>query len=515
MFAGGVTNAGLISTPVNVGIDVDTLAMSKFSGGVSNTGTVSAAVGIFVGAVAFAGQTASQFSSFSGGIVNSGTIIVNSHFFGAGPEAGILLGGLAQTHSVVAIGTIGGGITNAGAISVASGVGISIGGSATAHASFTISAFAGGIANAGTISASTGIKIGRVSTFTGDITNTGVISGKVGINVSGVRGVGVFDVGTIIGSGGTAVRFDAGSATFTLAPGYLVGGKVIAESGGTLQLGGAGAANFNLSSVGTQYTGFTAFDVVGGIWTASGAGSGGWTVENGAALRLVNGASGGLVEVGNGLISVLSGGTANIFFAPTGSGQLRIADAADSSTVFSGTISGFGGANHGNQKQSIDLVDVAFTSGAITSRYVSSGGNTSGTLFVSSGSAEVAAINFVGSYTASNFHISSGGVGVIITDPGVVNGGAVTDGAALTFPRDGVDLPNIAFSAHTTLAYAENAAGTGGTLTVSDGRHAASIALLGTYMAASFVMTADGHGGALVTEASQHGAAPLLARPLT
>jgi hypothetical protein len=97
----------------------------------------------------------------------------------------------------------------------------------------------------------------------------------------------------------------------------------------------------------------------------------------------------------------------------------------------------------------------------------------------------------------------------------VVNGGAVTDGAAQTFPRDGVDLPNIAFSAHTTLAYAENAAGTGGTLTVSDGRHAASIALLGTYMAASFVMTADGHGGTLVTEASQHGAAPLLARPLT
>ena len=58
----------------------------------------------------------------------------------------------------------------------------------------------------------------------------------------------------------------------------------------------------------------------------------------------------------------------------------------------------------------------------------------------------------------------------------------------------------------------ENAAGTGGTLTVNDGRHAAAIALLGNYMAGSFVTAADGHGGTLVTEASQ-AAQPLLARP--
>jgi hypothetical protein len=38
---------------------------------------------------------------------------------------------------------------------------------------------------------------------------------------------------------------------------------------------------------------------------------------------------------------------------------------------------------------------------------------------------------------------------------------------------------------------------------VSDGRHAASIALLGNYMAGSFVTTADGHGGTLLTQAAQ------------
>jgi hypothetical protein len=35
-------------------------------------------------------------------------------------------------------------------------------------------------------------------------------------------------------------------------------------------------------------------------------------------------------------------------------------------------------------------------------------------------------------------------------------------------------------------------------LTVSDGRHAASIALFGSYIAGSFVLGADGHGGTLV-----------------
>jgi hypothetical protein len=53
----------------------------------------------------------------------------------------------------------------------------------------------------------------------------------------------------------------------------------------------------------------------------------------------------------------------------------------------------------------------------------------------------------------------------------------------------------------TTLAYAANATCTGGTLTLGDGRHTAAIAVLGNYMAGSFVTAADGHGGTLVSEA--------------
>ena len=81
-----------------------------------------------------------------------------------------------------------------------------------------------------------------------------------------------------------------------------------------------------------------------------------------------------------------------------------------------------------------------------------------------------------------------------------------------TFPRQGIDLPNIAFGAQTTLAYAANASGTGGTLTVTDGRHAAAIALLGNYMAGSLVTAADGHGGTLISQA-QTQQQPLLTHP--
>jgi hypothetical protein len=47
--------------------------------------------------------------------------------------------------------------------------------------------------------------------------------------------------------------------------------------------------------------------------------------------------------------------------------------------------------------------------------------------------------------------------------------------------------------ARATVAYAANGVGTGGTLTVSDGTHTASLALLGQYAAA------DEHGGTLLT----------------
>ena len=64
--------------------------------------------------------------------------------------------------------------------------------------------------------------------------------------------------------------------------------------------------------------------------------------------------------------------------------------------------------------------------------------------------------------------------------------------------NDALDLGDLAFGSSTTLGYAANSNGTGGTLTVSDGTHTATIALLGQYAASSFAMSADGSGGTLI-----------------
>ncbi|WP_298371720.1 C2 family cysteine protease [uncultured Bradyrhizobium sp.] len=62
---------------------------------------------------------------------------------------------------------------------------------------------------------------------------------------------------------------------------------------------------------------------------------------------------------------------------------------------------------------------------------------------------------------------------------------------------DAIDFANIDFAAGQTVGFAGNAAG--GSLSVSDGVHAASIALLGNYMASTFVAASDGHGGTAIT----------------
>jgi hypothetical protein len=173
---------------------------------------------------------------------------------------------------------------------------------------------------------------------------------------------------------------------------------------------------------------------------------------------------------------------------------------------------------------------------------------------ISSGSV-VATLGFVGSYVTSNFVFSSVGSGanagtVKITDPSgstasstVIAGGSMVDIATPTSSNvsfagsnatlvleqpssftgtvagmatlDSIDLSQLAFGATSTLGYAENAAGTEGTLTVGNSAHAATIALLGNYMAASFVTAADGHGGTMVTETSPPTEPPHLTQPHT
>jgi autotransporter passenger strand-loop-strand repeat protein len=117
--------------------------------------------------------------------------------------------------------------------------------------------------------------------------------------------------------------------------------------------------------------------------------------------------------------------------------------------------------------------------------------------------------------TASDTTIDSGGIAYVHT------GGAAHDvtfdgpNATLALDQaaafsgtisgwedgDRIDLGDILFSeGGTTLAYAANQDDTGGTLTVSDGSHVASLELLGQYTAADFALSSDGHGGTLISD---------------
>jgi hypothetical protein len=70
--------------------------------------------------------------------------------------------------------------------------------------------------------------------------------------------------------------------------------------------------------------------------------------------------------------------------------------------------------------------------------------------------------------------------------------------------NDDVDLKSIAFGAGTTLSFAENQAGTGGTLTVSDGVHSANIVLLGQYDPTGFTEKGDTTNGTLISYDPHH-----------
>jgi hypothetical protein len=80
--------------------------------------------------------------------------------------------------------------------------------------------------------------------------------------------------------------------------------------------------------------------------------------------------------------------------------------------------------------------------------------------------------------------------------------------------RDAIDFADIGFGANSTLGYSANADHSGGTLCVGDGVHMANIALLGSYMASSFVAASDGHGGTLISEAAHASTqTPLVTQP--
>ena len=120
---------------------------------------------------------------------------------------------------------------------------------------------------------------------------------------------------------------------------------------------------------------------------------------------------------------------------------------------------------------------VVFTSGSGSSV-------SAGNLLVGSG----ASVELTGAYSGTITFAGSTGT-LKIDNPASFTGSI---GGQLAI-GDVVDLPNITAGAGATLGYSGNNGP--GTLTVSDGTHTDSIALLGNYSLANFTASSDGNGG--------------------
>jgi hypothetical protein len=119
------------------------------------------------------------------------------------------------------------------------------------------------------------------------------------------------------------------------------------------------------------------------------------------------GPSGGSFSIsGNTELELFGASTANVTFAPSDTGTLKL----DSSSQFNGTVAGLALGN------ALDLADIGFGANT-TLGYTPNAGNTGGTLSVSDGT-HSAAVALLGQYIAGNFTLSSDGHGgTLIADP--------------------------------------------------------------------------------------------------
>jgi uncharacterized protein with beta-barrel porin domain len=266
------------------------------SGTVTNSGSIAGGQGITANGTVTVTNNAGATISGSLGIAASGTVTVTN-------SGSIVGGGFANIDSfggnVILINNAGAEVSGGffGVISGGGGGGTSVVNAGTISAGSraiqftgtgnTVTNNAGGILTGGDLailSLGSGTKVFNAGTISGptaieffggnnELTNNagGSITGtQVGISAL-AGGSNVFNAGTI--SGGTAIQFAGVGNTLTLAPGSVITGNVLGTGNDTFQLGGSGAATFDVSQLGAaaQYGGFGTFNKIdGSTWTLTG-----------------------------------------------------------------------------------------------------------------------------------------------------------------------------------------------------------------------------------------------------
>ncbi|MCP3401461.1 hypothetical protein [Bradyrhizobium sp. CCGB20] len=287
-------------------------------------------------------------------------------------------------------------------------------------------------------------------------------------------------IGTTLNAGGmqinwgterdTAVIHGATDYVYGIATGSTIGGRQVIEDGGT-------ASTTTIVAGGEQdiYTGGTATGttVLGGMQAVYG-GTADQTVIGSGGVQAVHGTALHTTVNDGGEQRVYADGTAIGAILNAGSVQIDWGNASGT-TIDGGVQYVWGTAS-----------DTMIASGE---QHVGAGGSASGTT--------------IGAHGLE--HVHTGGTLTDVTFGGasarlVLNQSSAFSGTVAGW-QDGVelDLGDIAFGETTSLAYAANAGNTGGTLTITDGTHTASLQLLGQYNAADFALAADGHGGSLIT----------------
>ena len=414
-----------------------------------------------------------------------------------------------------------------GALTVARGAAVN----ALSGASALLAPSGKSIANSGLIN----VESGTTLTLSGTVINSGTLevsatSSATALDLENAKISG----GKLQTSGSNAV-IETISGTNVIQGGTIVSGSLVKVTSGTqLNLNGGTigkGATVETASGGTVIVSGTVTN--SGTLFASGANS---------TIAIIGVVKGGTAEVGDGVVDITKASGEAVTFQSGGTGGLILSDAI----AYTGKLSGFGAG--GNTSQFIDITDINIWSLHPLIYRPANAANTSGTLTVTDGT-HSAHIAFIGTYTSASFTaVNDGTGGVKITDPPVVEQkpsaataadkvlevkvpefgkvasasptgklwlnepATFTDTLAGLWAHDHTGLPGLGFNAHTTLGYSEDGGDAGGTLLQTAGTHGAKLALLGNYMATSFVTAADGHGGTLVAEAPPS-EQPLLTHP--
>ena len=382
---------------------------------------------------------------------------------------------------------LSGGGTDVGALYEGTGTIEFGGGTRTLDAASNITGnalFAGNATTVTTVNGGVGTGLmsvtGGTATFNSTVSTGGLTQSGGELNGTGaltVTGASNFSGGTQSGSGTTIAQ---GGAAFTLTSFGLDGGR-------TLQLGGTSTASG--TNVQINLNGYNPSTGV------SNPGSGTLTIESGATLNDQT-TSSGLQIIAISYGGSDTGATAAVnnqgTFEKTGSAATSTISTLFNNTgtvnVTAGTLDLNGSVNNAGLLEA--------DGGNIIVSVAESGG----------GSAEIFGTSQIQYGAASNENItfSSGATGEILLLDSVAFTGQISDftgtGTGTPATSDKLDLRDVNFSLLTIKTYTENGAGTGGTLTLSDGTHTANINMVGTYTLANFHFATDGSGGTLVTD---------------